>query len=139
MVGIVETMKLMNSVTAVDLHRCRPVQVRVFQQVLIGDRRGLFGHPQAEREPYAVEPLLGDELGNGVPVVAVQADGHPHVLAGAVPVDPGQLDPIPVRVDDEPATRRRNITGRPLRVRSITATALHRLQTHQARYSTPPS
>ena len=46
----------------VDLHRRGPGQVGVGGQVLVGDRSGLLGHPQAEREPHAVEPVHGDRL-----------------------------------------------------------------------------
>ena len=90
----------------VDLYRGRPGKIRVGGQVLIGDRRGLLGHPHAEREPHAVEAVPGDRLGQLAAVDAVQAGRQAEVLVEAVPVHPGQPDPASVRVDDETPARR---------------------------------
>jgi hypothetical protein len=84
----------------------RPGEVGVGGEVLIGDRISLFGHPQAERQPDAVEPMAGDAPGQRAAVGAIQSRRHSEVLVGAVPVHSGQPDPPSVRVDDEPAAGR---------------------------------
>jgi hypothetical protein len=90
----------------VDLERVLPEQIGVGGQSLPRYRSVLLGHPHAERQPHAVEPLTGDEPRKRTAVDAIQPVRGAHVLAGAVPVHPGQADPLPVLVDDEPAAGR---------------------------------
>jgi hypothetical protein len=90
----------------VDLQRRGADEVLVGVEILGGNHARLFGHPQAEREPNTVEPLLGDELGQRAAVREIQPGRHPHILAGAIPVHPGQAHALAVGIHDEPATRR---------------------------------